>query len=267
MRLNASSCLVSPAARSAARWISSTSARRSSLVGSASEQELGAAQDDGQQVVEVVGDAARQLADGVHLLRLPELLLERAPLGDVEGDAGGAYGLAAIVEREMRDQVDPPDRAVRPDGPIFHFRGCGQLNRPRDPLTCLRPIILVDVIEERLEGLAEGSRRKAMHRLARGGPETGAGLEVRLPDADMRRLEGEAHPLFRIVQGSFCLQALGDVSRDPEQPDDLSRVVAYGGGVQADEELAAVAPPVEHLTRPPFAPRLAPDLLQEGLGV
>ena len=42
--------------------------------------------DHGQQVVEVVRDAARELADGLHLLRLPELALEPLALAHVLGD-------------------------------------------------------------------------------------------------------------------------------------------------------------------------------------
>ena len=38
-------------------------------------QKLGIAEDDGQEIVEVVRDAAAQLADGFHLLELTELLL------------------------------------------------------------------------------------------------------------------------------------------------------------------------------------------------
>jgi hypothetical protein len=39
--------------------------------------------DRAQHVVEVVGDAAGQLADGIELLRLPELLFEPVALGDI----------------------------------------------------------------------------------------------------------------------------------------------------------------------------------------
>jgi hypothetical protein len=47
------------------------------------EGHLAESDDGGQQVVEVVRDAAGQLSDGFHLLRLPELLLEPLQLGDV----------------------------------------------------------------------------------------------------------------------------------------------------------------------------------------
>jgi hypothetical protein len=44
---------------------------------------IGVAGDGHQKVVEVVRDSAGELADRLHLLRLPELLLERLPLADV----------------------------------------------------------------------------------------------------------------------------------------------------------------------------------------
>ncbi len=50
------------------------------------EQKLGIADDRGQHIVEVMGDAARELADGLHLLGLVELLLAVALLGGVEGE-------------------------------------------------------------------------------------------------------------------------------------------------------------------------------------
>ena len=44
-------------------------------------EKLDVADDDGEQVVEVVGDAAGELTDGLHLLRLPERLLGLQALG------------------------------------------------------------------------------------------------------------------------------------------------------------------------------------------
>ena len=61
------------------------------------------AADHGQQIVEVVRDAAREAADRVHLLRLAQLLLERELLGEVA---------------RLRDQV--------------HFARAGQCRAPDD---------------------------------------------------------------------------------------------------------------------------------------
>ena len=44
------------------------------------------ADDAGQQVVEVVGDAAGELADGLHLLRLAQQVFDRPLLRDVAAD-------------------------------------------------------------------------------------------------------------------------------------------------------------------------------------
>src|SRR5581483_4164841 len=46
-------------------------------------KELAVAEDRGQQVVEVVRDAAGEPADRLHLLRLQKLLFEQLSLGDV----------------------------------------------------------------------------------------------------------------------------------------------------------------------------------------
>ena len=48
--------------------------RRGSSGAELAEQQLAVAHDDGQQVVEVVGDAAGQPAHRLHLLGLPQLL-------------------------------------------------------------------------------------------------------------------------------------------------------------------------------------------------
>ncbi len=56
----------------------------------AQEELVGPQADGGQQVVEIVGDAAGELADGLHLVALGELELHRLLVGDVEGVGGPA---------------------------------------------------------------------------------------------------------------------------------------------------------------------------------
>jgi hypothetical protein len=50
------------------------------------QQHVRVAQHDREQVVEVVRHTARELADGVHLLRLPQLVLELLAIRDVLGE-------------------------------------------------------------------------------------------------------------------------------------------------------------------------------------
>jgi hypothetical protein len=78
LRLNARSCFVIVAACFPARSISATSSRSGWPHGELVDDERAVAQDDGEKVVEVVRDAARELADRLHLLGLAELLLGSA---------------------------------------------------------------------------------------------------------------------------------------------------------------------------------------------
>jgi len=51
--------------------------------------QLDAGDDAGEQVVEVVGDPAGELAQGIHLLRLQQLLFGACPFGDLMGELAG----------------------------------------------------------------------------------------------------------------------------------------------------------------------------------
>ena len=58
------------------------------------EQQRAVAHDDGEEIVEIVGYAAGELTDGVHLSRLRQLLLELPLLGEI------AHGINAYARRE-----------------------------------------------------------------------------------------------------------------------------------------------------------------------
>ena len=102
-RLKASSCRVRPAPRSTDCLISVASSRAAIVGRQLHQHQVGRAHDAHQDVVEVVRDAAGEPADRFELLRLPQLFLERAPLGDVAeepGEHGAAVG------------ADPRDRQL-----------------------------------------------------------------------------------------------------------------------------------------------------------
>ena len=89
------------------------------------EHQVAVAEDRREQVVEVVRDPAGELTDRFHLLRLAQLLLELAPLGDVArvDDDGADGGVAEAVDA---DPFHDPPRAVgvmEPD--FFHDRRAG----------------------------------------------------------------------------------------------------------------------------------------------
>ena len=71
------------------------------------QQEVVRHHDGGQHIVEVVRDAAGELADHVHLLRLVDLVLQRAPLGGLQHIDDGGLGLA-FVFLDRGDEELPP---------------------------------------------------------------------------------------------------------------------------------------------------------------
>ena len=72
------------------------------------QQEVAVAEDDGQQVAEVVGQPAGEAAHGLHALALADLLLECPPFGQVGGDEQdpGCVALAIKQTRSRDPQVE-----------------------------------------------------------------------------------------------------------------------------------------------------------------
>jgi hypothetical protein len=68
-------------------------------------QQLQIAHDDGEQVVEIVRDAAGELAHGLHLLRLAELLLHRPTLSDVFLDGDEVGDFVPLLDRRDRGEL------------------------------------------------------------------------------------------------------------------------------------------------------------------
>ena len=97
LRLKARSWRVRSAARPAVRWISSMPRRIGSSGFSGMQQDVGAPEDDGEEVVEIVRDPAREPADRLHLLGLLELALG---LGQLVVGAAGLEEQAAVLERD-----------------------------------------------------------------------------------------------------------------------------------------------------------------------
>ena len=71
------------------------------------QQEVVRHHDGRQHVVEVVRDAAGELADHVHLLRLVDLVLQRAPLGGLEHVDDRGLGLALVLLHRRDEELAP----------------------------------------------------------------------------------------------------------------------------------------------------------------
>ena len=119
-----------------------------------------AADHRGQQVVEIMRDAAGQLAERVHLLRLEERrlrLLERLlrlpPLGEVACDLGEADQPPGPVTHRVDHHVGPEPAAVLADPPAFRLETALRLGGAQRPLRQAGLPVLVGV--ETREMLAE----------------------------------------------------------------------------------------------------------------
>ena len=74
--------------------------------------EFGPAENGADHVVEIVGDAAGQLADGFEFLGLTDLFFQREAFGNFLDDDLGAFGLAARIAGPAGNEAHGDDFAV-----------------------------------------------------------------------------------------------------------------------------------------------------------
>ena len=90
--------------------------------------QLKAAGDPRQHIVEIVRDAAGELSDGFHLLRLHQLFarllqlqLRLAPFGKIAGYLGKTDEPAVVIANRIDHRIGPELRAVLAAAPSFQF--------------------------------------------------------------------------------------------------------------------------------------------------
>ena len=185
------------------------------------------ADDDGEQVVEVVRDAAGELADGLHLLGLVEARLGLVLLRRIHDDAGHGAGLAGRVEVDLAPERDPANRAV-----------VGAL----DAAVQVEPLLAGQIAEDRLRHGAV-LRDHVPEELVDGPPGSGVSYpkiascrwvrrdapvtEVEVPVAHLRGLEGEVEVVARELQfGALGLALMGCGLGPGVQEVDLAQIDA-----------------------------------------
>jgi len=201
------------------------------------QQQLGRAQDGGEQVVEVVGDASRELPHGFHLLRLAQLLLELALRAHVAGEhePGAAAGELERPGDEIHIEALALLRAVTDPG------AHGTVVRPARQLL-VEPALLLRRANVAQRELQELGLRVSVP--GDGGP---------IHRHDAQRLEVvhehrlgiglEQEPVFAlaVVQpllGPLPLDRHGDLRRDELQDVLLRVAIAHARGVGLRDEHA-----------------------------
>ena len=271
-RLNASSCRVSAAARSPGRLNLQQIRAQRILLRDLVEHQVAVAENRGQQVVEVVRDAAGELADRLHLLRLAQLLFEPAPLGDVarvDDDAADRR----IVEAVDADAFHDSPRAVRVMEPHLcddrRARVAERLDQPRR-----RPARDRRGAGSRRSSGRPSARRPAQMTLRRGAEvgdaafgvdqqqRVGAVLDQRakaLFAGAQRRLGLPALPLFGVQRQRMANRPFERLDRQV----DLAEIVGGAGLHRLDGHFLGAAAGQHDDRRVDAA---LPDLAQQGSG-
>jgi hypothetical protein len=170
------------------------------------------AEQDREQIVEVVGDAPGELADRLHLLRLPQLFLEPAPLRDVLRDADDAVGLAVGgVAQLVRTIEDPANRSVGPhDAVLDHVRTVDRARAHR--LHHARAVVLVDRLDPRQRLGVQARAGPSPDLLVRGADVDHLAVVFARDVEDLaQRLGHLAKAQLALAQRSFHALELGDV--------------------------------------------------------
>ena len=209
-----------------------------------SQHELPVARDRRKQVVEVVRDAARKPADGLHLLRLDQLLLRAPQLRHVFRDSHRAHHLARRVPHGRHPAPDPADGPVRADHPKEF---AARLGTP-DGRENLRQQALAVLGVDRFEPVAAlGVSMLAAapeHFFVRGAQiQSLAGLGVG-HEEDLPHVVGQfAEPLFALPQRLFRLPSFRHIEPGAEHFARLARSVEEEPGVVLHPRVAPVLAP------------------------
>jgi hypothetical protein len=105
--------------------------------------------DNMEEVVEIVGDATGQLAQGLHFLRLSQLAFEFEAFGDVAMNADKADQVVLLVDDGRDGGLDPDQAAVLAARVAFAAPGATGENRPADGFGDFGFVLVVAIDVER----------------------------------------------------------------------------------------------------------------------
>jgi hypothetical protein len=192
--------------------------------GQAPQDEIAVAADDHEQVVEVVRDAARELADRVHLLSLPQLILARPQglvgaleLGQVDGEAPELGRVPRQVGHDVNDVAQPDDVTRGRQRAILELvvlaAGERRATRGHD----LGPVLRVDALAEEVRLVEPAVGREAEDRLGALAHEGEAkGRRIGLPHDGVESLHQILESLLGFLARRLQALLLGQVLDDEQ---------------------------------------------------
>jgi hypothetical protein len=160
-----------------------------------------------------VRDAAGELAERLHLLRLVELQLERPVLGDVGEPAEEARLLPLPLRRDASVRAEPPPAAFPRLHAVLQLELRASPDRVTDRLPYLVGIVGVHAREEILarDGGRAGRQTEQIRQRARQHDDVRVELAVR--HARARHRHGELHVVFMVAERLGLVHELRDEAR------------------------------------------------------
>ena len=182
-------------------------------------EDLDRAGDDGQDVVEVVRDAAGELSDGIHLLRLAQLRLAGDLVGQVADEC--VEHVAAQAAQCRDGELDPELAAVAPDR--FDLEALAQDCGLAGVEKAFEPRLVTRAVRGRHDRGGERppdrlGARPAEHRLGLPVPLRDVAGLVHLHEGIERRVDDPARHLLAFRERLLGLLALRHVAADVEMP-------------------------------------------------
>jgi len=203
------------------------------------QEHVGVARDDGEEVVEVVGDSSGEESDGFHFLGVLELFLEVAAFGDVLAGAFDGDGTALGIQHGTAGENDPADVVVQGPNAELLLETSGADGGGLEDFSEAIPIVLVDVGAEDFEIGDNGAGFVAEDAIEFVGPVKFGGVEREKKTADVSEGFGFLESfLAQSTRGEFLFDGsvFGDIPGDADQADDFSIIGperGLGGEVDA----------------------------------
>ena len=127
------------------------------------QKQLGVALYHHQQIVEIVRHAPGEFADGLHLLRLAQLIGQALALGDVQRDSNHALNRALAIAQRLHVRFEPPLFPRNLIGDRLPLQG-SSMRRDRRSVVVLREEEVQDRQADRLESAQPQCVQSRAHR-------------------------------------------------------------------------------------------------------